>query len=104
MLQEQYPAFSYSQLIESALTDYLVLPITFYTDCISPLYTFVGSKNHKMQVATADAVDAMEIPHVPLVPSTSYCRKLIKADNGKGLVFLPDPLNRPESMPLKNFV
>lgn len=62
-LQEQHPDFTYNQLIESALADYLVLPITFYTDCISPLYTIVGSKNHTMQVATADAVDAMEIPH-----------------------------------------
>lgn len=62
-LQEQHPDFTYNQLIESALADYLVLPITFYTDCISPLYTIVGSKNHTMQVATADAVDAMEISH-----------------------------------------
>lgn len=62
-LQEQHPDFTYNQLIESAITDYLVLPITFYTDCISPLYTIIGSKNHTMQVATADAVDAMEIPH-----------------------------------------
>ena len=63
MLQEQHPDFTYNQLIESALADYLVLPITFYTDCISPLYTIVGSKNHTMQVATADAVNAMKIPH-----------------------------------------
>ncbi|MFW5556297.1 MAG: hypothetical protein ACOCN3_15285 [Roseburia inulinivorans] len=62
-LQEQHPAFTYNQLIESALADYLVLPITFYTDCISPLYTIVGSKNHTMQVATADAVNAMNIPY-----------------------------------------
>ena len=63
MLQEQHPDFTYSQLIESALADYLVLPITFYTDSISPLYTIVGSKNHTMQVATADAVNAMNIPY-----------------------------------------
>lgn len=63
MLQEQHPDFTYSQLIESALADYLVLPITFYTDCISPLYTIVGSKNHTMQVATVDAVNAMNIPY-----------------------------------------
>ena len=63
MLQEQHPAFTYNQLIESALADYLVLPMTFYTDCISPLYTIVGSKNHTMQVATAVAVDAMKLPH-----------------------------------------
>ena len=63
MLQEQHTDFTYSQLIDSALADYLVLPITFYTDCISPLYTIVGSKNHTMQVATADAVNAMNIPY-----------------------------------------
>lgn len=62
MLQEQYPEFTYSQLIESTIADYLVLPMTFYTDCISPLYTIVGSKNHTMQVTTADAVDAMKLP------------------------------------------
>ena len=63
ILQEQHPAFTYNQLIESAIADYLVLPITFYTDCISPLYTIIGSKNHTMQVATADAVNVMKIPH-----------------------------------------
>lgn len=62
-LQEQHPTFTYNQLIVSALADYLVLPVTFYTDCISPLYTIIGSKNRTMQVATANAVDAMEIPH-----------------------------------------
>ena len=62
-LQEQHPSNTYSQIIEYALADYLVLPMTFYTDCISPLYTIIGSKNHTMQVATADAVDEMEIPY-----------------------------------------
>ena len=63
MLQEQHPDFTYSQIIEFAIADYLVLPTSFYTDYISPLYTIVGSKNHTMQVATADAVNAMKIPH-----------------------------------------
>ncbi len=63
MLLEQHPDFTYNQLIESALADYLVLPMTFYTDCISPLYTIIGSKNHTMQVATADAVDEIKIPY-----------------------------------------
>lgn len=63
MLQEQYPADTYSQIIEFAIADFLVLPTTFYTDCISPLYTIVGSKNTTMQKTTADAVDTMEIPH-----------------------------------------
>ena len=48
---------------QSTLADYLVLPTSFYTDCISPLYTIVGSKNTTMQKATAEAVDAMAIPH-----------------------------------------
>lgn len=61
MLQEQHPKFTQSQLIESAIADYLVLPMTFYTDCISPLYTIVGSKNSKMQKATATAVNTMEL-------------------------------------------
>lgn len=73
MLQEQHPAFTYSQLIESALADYLVLPITFYTDCISPLYTIVGSKNHTMQAATAVAVDAMKIPHESFILIDRCC-------------------------------
>ena len=63
MLQEQHPESTYTQLIESAIADYLILPMTFYTDCISPLYTIVGSKNHTMQVATANAMDAMKLPH-----------------------------------------
>lgn len=62
-LQVQHPDFTYNQLIESAIADYLVLPMTFYTDCISPLYTIIGSMNHTMQVSTADAVNAMKIPH-----------------------------------------
>lgn len=66
MLQELHPEFTYSQLIESAIADYLVLPMTFYTDYISPLYTIVGSKNNKMQKATASAVDAMKLPHESL--------------------------------------
>ena len=30
-----------------------------------------------------------------------YDKELITADNCKGLVFLPDPQNRPSSLPLK---
>ncbi len=73
MLQEQHPADTYSQLIESAIADYLVLPMTFYTDCISPLYTIVGSKNNKMQKATTSAVDAMKLPHEFLTLIDGYC-------------------------------
>lgn len=72
-LQELHPEFTYSQIIESAIADFLVLPTTFYTDCISPLYTIVGSKNHTMQVTTASAVDAMELPHETLTLIDGCC-------------------------------
>lgn len=35
MLQKQHPTQTYSKLVEYAIADYLVLPMTFYTDCIS---------------------------------------------------------------------
>lgn len=73
MLQERHPSKTYSQLIESAIADYLVVPMTFYTDCISPLYTIVGSKNTTMQKATADAVDAMNLPHEQLALIDGCC-------------------------------
>ena len=73
MLQEQHPTDTYSQLIESTLADYLTLPLTFYTDCISPLYSIVGSKNHTMQVATANAVEAMNLPHESLTLVDGCC-------------------------------
>lgn len=72
-LQELHPADTYSQLIESAIADYLVLPLTFYTDCISPLYTIVGSKNNKMQKVTASAVKAMNLPHEQLTLIDGCC-------------------------------
>lgn len=53
MLQKQHPANTYRQLIKSVIADYLVLSMTFYTGCISPLYTITGSKNITMQEATA---------------------------------------------------
>ena len=73
MLHEQHPSKTYSPLIEAAIADYLVLPMTFYTDCISPLYTIVGSKNYKMQKATANAVDAMNLPHESLTLIDGCC-------------------------------
>jgi len=62
-MQIQHPSLSYNQLINFALADYLVIPNCFYTDCISPLYTIVGSKNFTMQKETASAVDAMQLDH-----------------------------------------
>jgi len=73
MLQELHPEFTYTQLVESAIADYLVLPMTFYTNCISPLYTIVGSKNNKMQKATTSAVDAMNLPYESLTLIDGCC-------------------------------
>ena len=73
MLHEQYPAFTYSQIIKFAITDFLVLPPNFYTDCISPLYTIVGSKNQIMQIITASAVDAMRLPHETITLVDGCC-------------------------------
>ena len=73
MLQEQHPSNTYSHIIEYAIADYLVLPMTFYTDCISPLYTIVGSKNTTMQEATASAVDAIKLSHESLTLIDGCC-------------------------------
>lgn len=73
MLQKQHPSNTYSQIIEFAIADFLVLPMTFYTDCISPLYTIVGSKNTTMQEATASAVDAIKLSHESLTLIDGCC-------------------------------
>lgn len=73
MLQEQHPSNTYSQIIEFAIADFLVLPMTFYTDCISPLYTIVGSKNTTMHEATASAVDAIKLSHESLTLIDGCC-------------------------------
>lgn len=62
-MKKQHPSLSYNDLTNFALGDYLVIPNCFYTDCISPLYTIVGSKNFTMQKETASAVDAMHLNH-----------------------------------------
>ena len=56
MLQKQHPSNTYSHIIEYAIADYLVLPMTFYTDCISPLYTIVGSKLKKYYNAASNCI------------------------------------------------
>lgn len=73
MLQEIHPTFTYSKLIESSIADFLVLPLTFYTDYIAPLYTIVGSKNQTMQKETASAVDGMNLPHESLTLVDGCC-------------------------------
>lgn len=61
MLKEQYSSSTYSEIIEYAISDYLQLPLSFYTNCIPPLYTIVGSKNTTMQSATTNAVENMNL-------------------------------------------
>lgn len=56
-----YPSYTIEQIVEESLANYLVIDKSFYTDEISPLYTIVGSKNHKMQTATAQAVNDMKL-------------------------------------------
>lgn len=72
-LQEQYPSHTYCQIIAFAIADFLMLPTTFYTDCITPLYTIVGSKNYTMQMATASAVDNMKLPHESITLIDGCC-------------------------------
>lgn len=72
-MKAQYPDLTYSQLVERAIVDFLYLPTKFYTDCISPLYTIVGSKNHTIQKATANAVDDMKLSHKEMTLIDGYC-------------------------------
>ncbi len=51
------------EILERAISNYLYQSNTVYTDCISPLYTIVGSKNFTMQRRTAYAVDHMPLDH-----------------------------------------
>ena len=67
------PNSTYSNIIESALTDYIVLPTDFYTDNISPIYTIVGSKNNTMQKATASAVESMNLHHEQMTLVDACC-------------------------------
>lgn len=72
-LQKDTEKVNYSQIIENAIGDYLYLPMNFYTDCISPLYTIVGSKNNTMQKATAEAVDKMNLINDDLTVIDGCC-------------------------------
>lgn len=56
-----HPEQTYSQLITYAITDFLVIPYTFYTNNISPIYTIVGSKNKYMQKKTSDTIRQMNL-------------------------------------------
>ncbi|MDO5403404.1 MAG: hypothetical protein Q4F11_08185 [Eubacteriales bacterium] len=72
-MKTQYPDANYRQLVEYAIAYYLYLPVNFYTNCISPLYTIVGSKNTTMQKATAGAVDNMKLQHEKMILIDGCC-------------------------------
>lgn len=52
-----------SKAVERAIADFLYLPLSFYTDNLAPVYSFIGSKNIKMQKAVADAIEKMTLNH-----------------------------------------
>lgn len=79
-LKENCSGCTYSEAIERAIVDYLYLPISFYTDNIKPIYTFVGSKNPTMQSATANAVKQMHLNYKETVLIDGCC--------GTGALFL----------------
>ena len=72
-LKSKHNDKTYSQIVESALTDYIILPTSFYTDNISPIYTIVGSKNSTMQKATASAVESMNLHHEQITLVDACC-------------------------------
>lgn len=79
-LKESCSDCTNSQALERAFVDFLYLPLSFYTDNIKPIYTFVGSKNPTMQSATANAADAMNLNYEATI--------LIDACCGTGALFL----------------
>lgn len=71
--KNKHSNMSYSELIENALADYIVLPTDFYTNKISPVYTIVGSKNSTMQKATISVVESMKLNHVQMTLVDACC-------------------------------
>lgn len=72
-LRELNPDSDNRQLIERAIVDYLYLPLNFYTDCISPVYTIIGSKNCKMQNATDTAISQMSLAYKDITLIDGCC-------------------------------
>lgn len=72
-LKEMHPSCTNSQVFEFALADYIYLAGNFYTDCISPLYSIIGSKNHTMQKATDEAVSKMQLDSSNMVLIDACC-------------------------------
>ena len=72
-LKSKHNDKTYSQIVESTMTDYTVLPLNFYTDNLSPIYTIVGSKNNTMQKATASAIEFMNLNHEQMTLVDACC-------------------------------
>lgn len=62
-LKEHCPNCTNSDIIEILIVSYLYQETSVYTDNISPIYTFVGSKNQKMQSATSNAIRQMQLDY-----------------------------------------
>lgn len=69
-----------SEAVKRAIADFLYLPLNFYTDNLTPVYTFIGSKNIKMQKAVAAAIRKMNLD----------CKNTVLMDGccGTGSLFL----------------
>ena len=72
-LKSKHNDKTYSQIVESALTNYILLTTSFYTDNISPIYTIVGSKNSTKQKATASAIETMNLNHKQITLVNECC-------------------------------
>ncbi|MCM1561292.1 MAG: hypothetical protein NC123_17395 [Butyrivibrio sp.] len=64
---------SYSDILNLYIAVYINTKVECYTDCVSPLYTIVGSKNHTMQEQTAQAVDGMQLDHSEMTLIDACC-------------------------------
>lgn len=62
-IKEHCPNCTNSNIIEILIVSYLYQETSVYTDKISPIYTFVGSKNQKMQSATSNAIRQMQLDY-----------------------------------------
>jgi len=62
-LRTYCPQCTNSQIVEWVIVCYLYYDISFYTNHITPIYTFVGSKNQTMQSATASSIELMNLDY-----------------------------------------
>lgn len=90
-LKKMYCACNYSDAFTFALADFLCIPVEFYTDFITSLYSIIGSKNKKMQEATANAVENMQLKTENMVLIDGCCATGslffgLKTRNWKGII------------------